>query len=107
MTAARSTVAANAGSPTFAEGEWTTTIRAALDWPPKFCVDQLARLHGLRAGRLPACARERVLDAWREDAESDGEHEPRDEHGAEVVGRPGAEAPDRADGGHRAHPRFT
>ena len=36
MTAARSTVAVNAGSPTFAEGEWTTTIRAALDWPPKF-----------------------------------------------------------------------
>ncbi len=29
--ATRSTVAANCGSPSFAEGEWTTTINAALD----------------------------------------------------------------------------
>ncbi len=34
-------------------------------------VDELAGLHGLRTGRLPAGARQRVLDARRERAEAD------------------------------------
>ncbi len=47
MAATLSTVAVKPGSPTFAEGEWTTTIRAALDWPPKFSSISVARLHRL------------------------------------------------------------
>ena len=70
-------------------------------------VDQLARLHRLRAGCLPARARERCLDPRRQHAEPDGDDDPRDEHGAEVVGRPGAETADRADGRHRGHPFCT
>ena len=34
MPAIRSRAALNRGSPTVADGEWTTTISAALDWPP-------------------------------------------------------------------------
>ena len=30
------TAPANAGLPTVWVGEWSTTIRALLDWPPKF-----------------------------------------------------------------------
>ena len=67
-------------------------------------VDQRARLHRLRAGCLPARARESCLDPRRQHPEADGDDDPGDEHGAEVVGRPGAKPTDGADRRHRPAP---
>jgi len=56
--------------------------------PPKALVEALARLHGLRAGRLPARARERVLHLGRERAQGNRDDEP-GEHDRADMGRGG------------------
>jgi hypothetical protein len=64
----------------------------------KVPLDERARLHRLRAVRLPAGAGERGLDLRREDAERDREDRPAERHRADVVGGEAAEPADRADG---------
>ena len=65
----------------------------------------MARGDGLRARRLPAGARERVLGLRRERAEADGDDRPGDHDEPDVAGRPAAETSDRADRGHRVTSR--
>ena len=72
-------------------------IAMVLLWNDLACGDRL------RAGRLPAGARQRVLDLRGEEAEADRDDRPGDRDGAEVRGGPAAEAADRAEAGtHRA-----
>ena len=65
--------------------------------PVEVPVDQLARLNGLGAGRLPAGSRQRRLDARREDPEAHRDHDPRRRDDAEVRGGPATEPPDGSD----------
>ena len=61
-------------------------------------LDQPARLHRLRAVRLPARARERRLHARREHPQADRDERPADRHEPDVVGH---EAPETSDRPHR------
>ena len=65
--------------------------------PAEVGLDQLSRLHRLRAVRLPPRPGERGLDLRREEAEPDRDDDPGDRDGAEVIGGPAAEPADRAD----------
>ena len=65
--------------------------------PAEVSLDQLSRLHRLRAVRLPPRSGERGLDLRREEAEPDRDDDPGDRHGAEVIGGPAAEPADRTD----------
>ena len=64
--------------------------------PAEVLVDQLPRVNGLRAGRLPSGPGQRLLDTRRADAEADGDHEPRRRDGREVRRGPAAQPPDGA-----------
>ena len=66
----------------------------------KVVVDQVARLHRLRTGRLPTGAGEGCLDPRREESESHGNDGPREEDGAKMGRCVAAQPSERA---HRRH----
>ena len=97
IASAFATVARKAGEFAVRVDEWTTTIGAELERPPKFCWISVRACTDCDPFACQPAPGERRLHLRREHRECDRDHRPGDRDDADVVGGEAAEPADRAD----------